>query len=422
MNTRWCADRLDATNHAKILMADMAQYMEVNNGSVAIKMGRFEFCADALLGLIEHHYSIDDETLLEELEASLRESFKTDNKLSNPQKLLREFDSRCGKLLSSQSDFIFISSIGIRNVTPSPCVIKGCSIQFHAALPEKFKEARQRLLKISNPIKVNAENENYIFVEVQVKAVNDASAFAMATEALAIYRSLLQLRFEKTISMFSGPNGNHTYPADAIAKMGNIHTIHRTDGSAVREAHWAEDTPNLAPPAKFKDFDSAQVKLNHMLEKMSQSPIEYQEFCRKTLVNYSNALDTTDPQAKFVKLWLCLELLTNSDTAEHIIKRTAFFYADGGIAKAELRSLRAYRNSHVHGGKQLPRMGMKNWTLCTFIETILHFVISNHFQFSKPSQWHEFMSSTTDIASIDEQISRLELVKKFTTPSPEEEE
>jgi hypothetical protein len=193
--------------------------------------------------------------------------------------------------------------------------------------------------------------------------------------------------------------------------------MHQLSGEPAREAHWYEDFPNSSSPTTIDKFSDADERIGRMLQKIQRAPLEYQEFCTKFIAAYTNALDTRDEEAKLVKFWLCLELLTGADDAKSIIKRIAFFYSNQKLVTAQLRALRAARNSHVHAGAKPARLGLKNFMLVEFIENLIVFVISNHFKFETRQQWWDFMSTTTDIKSIDQQIARLKMVKKFALPS-----
>lgn len=417
MTTRWSVDGLAVENHALTLMREITQYLSLHNGSVSIQMGQYEYLADALFGLIDHGYTIDDDTLFDELEESLRAIFKTDGTLSDAKKLLRELDRRCGILLANQSDYVLITSVSVHGGIPKARNINGCIINFHEFLPEKYRQARESLLQIPNPAKVNCENDGYLFVEVLVKSVNERTAFLTAAEALAVFRALCQLHLSKSVQMFLGPGLRHKYPTELAFRLGNIHTIHLPSGDKADEVHWYENLPNLSKPGKINQLQVIDERLDRQLLKLEAASREYRQFCLRSLHAFAEALDTRDAEAQFVKLWLCLELLTGADDAKQIIKRVSFFYGDQQVAAAQLRALRAARNSHVHAGAKPARMDMKNFRLAIFVENLLTFAIGNHFGCERASEWHEFMNTTTDVKSIDQQILRLEMVKKFSKPN-----
>ena len=421
MASKWSADGQEVENSARALLGEMNQFMSLENGTVTTRMGHYAFLADALYGLAKHHYAIDDDTIFREFENSIREQFKRDGKLSDPKRLMAEFDQRCQKLLAVQSSFILITSIGLRRGVPKFRIINGCAIKFHRELPKKYQKARSKFLEIKNPINVNAENDGYLFVVCRVKGINALTAFNAGLEALAIYRALCQLQFARRINVFGGPGMTPKYSSELAFRLGNIHTMHLENGSGATETMWHQDLPNFYKPTNVTRIDVVEKRMGQMLRKLNGAPDGYRKFCGRVLLAFAEALDTNDGEARFVKLWLCLELLTGADDAKRIIKRVSFFYAEQEISSAQLQALRAARNSHVHAGTKPARMDLKNFRLAEFVEHLLVFVISNHFKFTRESQWHDFMSTTTDVKSIDEQIERLRLVKKFTKASEVED-
>lgn len=417
MAARWWVDGLTMENYARALMGEIAPLMSVEDGKVSILMGQYEFLSDSLFGLLEHGYAIDHTTLFHAFEDALRECFKVDQKLSAPKKLAAEFDKKCGKLLSKQSEFILITSINLKVGVFQARSIRGCALKFYRNLPRKYVKGRNTLLAIKNSINVNVENDGYLFVEVKTRNINDRTAFEFATEALAIYRAIYQLFFSNPIQMFAGPEMSHKYPSDLALKLGNIHTMHLESGESAADAHWFEDHPNFSEPINVSDIAGLDKNVAKMLRKLTNWSQEYRGFCERILLAFADAMDTRDPEAHFVKLWLCLELLTGADDAKTIIKRVSFFYAQQDIAAAQLRALRAARNSHVHAGATPGRMDLKNFRLGVFVEHLFVFALANHFKFSRISQWHDFMSTTTDGKSIAEQIARLKMVRKFASPA-----
>lgn len=415
MGSKWEADGQDAENLALAVMREMATDMSLSNGQVGVKLGEYEFAADALYGLIKHDFDMADETLFKEFDKSLKHCFKQDQGLTSAKKLLSEFDRRCGALLRGSKEHVLVTTLSLAKAAPRRRKVQGCEISFHAKLPAKYRAERARVIQFKNKHNVNVENEGYVFAVVKVNAPDNHTAFERGMDALSIYRGLCQLHTRKTIRMFPR-DGDSRYPSDSALKLGNLHTMHGVDGKVSIEAHWFEDFPRHEPPTTFDGLPLLEQEVGKLLAKLARAPAPYRAFCEKLLLNYVAAIDCQDPEARFVKLWLCLELITDADDAKQIIKRVVFFYAQQDFARGLLRSLRAARNSQVHGGAKPPRIGLKNFKMCEFIEHLLLVILGNHFKFSKPSQWQDFMSTTTDTASIEQQIERLKMVKKFVTP------
>lgn len=415
MGSKWEADGLSAENLALAVMNEMAKDMSVDGDRVGVMLGDYEFAADALYGLIKHDFDMADETLFKEFDKALKHCFKQDLALTNAKKLLSEFDTRCGALLRNKKTYVMVTTLSLANAVLHRRTIKGCKISFHAKLPAKYRAERARVIQIKNKHDINVENEGYVFAVVKVSAPDNHTAFEDGMDALSIFRGLCQLHTRKAIRMFP-LDGNARYPSDPTLKLGNLHTMHGVDGKASMEAHWFEDFPRHERPTTFNGLPLLEQEVGKLLAKLARAPAPYRAFCEKLLLNYVAAIDCRDPEARFVKLWLCLELITNVDDAKQIIKRVVFFYAQQDFARGLLRSLRAARNSQVHGGAKPPRIDLKNFKMCEFIEHLLLVILGNHFKFSTSSQWQDFMSTTTDMASIDKQIEQLKMVRRFVTP------
>ena len=114
-----------------------------------------------------------------------------------------------------------------------------------------------------------------------------------------------------------------------------------------------------------------------------------------------------------MKLWSALEKLVKSDNSTIIIKRISFFYEDRAMTKSILESLRKARNINVHSGISPLNVEMKNYHLCEYLERLLRFFIDNPFNNNQLSHMLDFISSATEIRTIDDQINKLIMVKKF---------
>ncbi|SQH75602.1 protein of unknown function [Shewanella benthica] len=69
-----------------------------------------------------------------------------------------------------------------------------------------------------------------------------------------------------------------------------------------------------------------------------------------SLTSYVNALDHSEQEFRFMKLWSVVEKLVKSDETKMIIKRVSFFYENRPVTKEVLSSLRQVRNINVHAG------------------------------------------------------------------------
>ena len=71
----------------------------------------------------------------------------------------------------------------------------------------------------------------------------------------------------------------------------------------------------------------------------------------------------------------------------------------------------------MHAGVKPLNVELKNYNLCFYIENILKFLILNPFKCEKFDTILKFISSPTELNTIDQQIENLHMVKKFISYS-----
>lgn len=415
----WKTDGKDASAHAKFLIDDMKQYLSISQDNiVSARMGAFEFSADALYGFVEPKYSMDASLLFDKFKKAILDTFKEGRGDIDGNRLLKIFEKDCASSLSKKNVYFLITSVNISSVeTPINRVIDGCEIIFHKKLPLEFEKSRIDLIsEIPNKLNISCDNDDYLYVSIKVSATEHLTAFSMAMKVFDIYRGLMQIYFVKK-TRFSLSDVVIRYDSDCVLRPGNIHTLHLPDGNRAVDCYWTEDVANLSPPRNIVKFGRADENVSIAISKLGVAKRPYFDLCAKSIINYVLAISKEDLESRFMSLWLCLELITNSDDADGVIKRVTFFFGNPNVEKATLRALRKARNSQVHAGVIPLNLEMKNFRLCSFVDSMLIYLIHNHYEFDNPQDFFDFMSCSTDIDSIDKQISRLELVKKFIEKS-----
>ncbi|OEZ68276.1 hypothetical protein JAB5_50260 [Janthinobacterium sp. HH103] len=372
MAISWKSDGKDASGYVNSLISEIKKYLSFNeDGAVSIRMGTFEFLADALYGFVDHKYPLNAEFLFRKFENSIREAYKDGKGNIDGAKILRIFEKDCSSALQKKNEFFLVTSINFStSENPEGRIIDGCEISFHKKIPVIYKRHRADLIKeIQNKLKVKRDNFGYTYMVIKVIAPEHLTAFASAMRVFDIYRGLWQIYFSKKIS-FSLSEAGIRYNSDCILKPGNLHTLHLPDGRRAADCYWTEDFINSSPPVNIIDFQKIDDLTGEAIGKLGKAERPYFELCTKALINYVLAISKNDAEARFLSLWLCLEFVTNSDNADGIIKRLIFFFADRDVEKAILRSLRQARNSHVHAGVVPLNINMKNFRLCFFVDAM----------------------------------------------------
>ena len=177
--------------------------------------------------------------------------------------------------------------------------------------------------------------------------------------------------------------------------MAPIQTLHDEDGKLVTDGYWynpnfTEDAPVFAPRNKHRDLFSENTKW--AIESIQKSP--FRDELREVLLRYTNALDQSDLDVAFMKLWSLLEKITNTvgSNYDETIKRTIRFDVDHIEAKQILNQMRWRRNNFVHAANS----ASENDQLCSitkeFVDWHIENLLHNRFDVKSLSEYGEFLS------------------------------
>ena len=378
------------------------------DGKVSYQIG-IDFYFDALFGKVIHSYNLDYDVLYNEFTLSITDTFKANN-LSKPNEILNNFKTRCDDILRNKDKYILVTSINLKNTyLPKRRKINDCTLSFSKDIPAKYMKARQKLLEEHAELSLS-EQEEFLFVSISVQASNIKTAYMNAMGALDILRAVWQLGFRKNIN-FLAASKEHEYPTDSIISLGQMHSLHLDNGKEAWKRAWYEPRYQTTQPTTFKEFALAEANLDALLSKIRRSP--FREHLNNSLISYINALDQNEQEFRFIKLWSALEKLVKTDDSKMLIKRVSFFYDKREETKEILESLRKARNINAHSGIKPFNVEMKNFQMCKYLDDLLRFFIHNPFKYKSIHKIIDFISLPTEHETIDEQISNLNMVKKF---------
>jgi len=379
-----------------------------STGSVGYNM-ESTFYFDALFSLVTHNHNLDNETLYSYFKLSLQQCFKK-NKILKPDDILREFDRIVNAKITELKSFTLFTSINIKNIYQLPKKkVHGCTITFHNVIPKKYLSPRLAQLA-SQPDYEFTEQENYTFVTITTKAINQEHAFKNSMKSMDILRAILQVGFLKNMQLISN-HREHEYPTKSIVQHGKIHTLHLPNGKSASKDFWYEPNYKESKAISLKAPERTSKELSRRLNQLNNSP--YYEHCVSVIASYADAIDSTDTELRFMKLWVTLEKLTMTDNSEKIAKRVAFFYQERSLYEKLLESLRCSRNTHIHGGNKPINIELKNYQLCSIIEHLIKFTLANAFKLSSRQEIQDLISSPTESKTLRSQIAFLKMVQKF---------
>lgn len=420
MNAKWVTtnqrQQTDAADTGvKDLIGEIKTRLSLNSDGNVSEKADAEFLVDALFGKMRHSFTLDHDVLFHEFRMAVNNAYKSDQQLVTPDKILRKFEENCNHHLKNKIRYTLITSISLNNIhLTRRRYVNGCVLNFSKHVPRKYAASRQKLIGEHTTQNRNLSDKmDFIYISVTLEAPNYLTAFMKAMKAVDMVRSIWQLQIKKNMN-FLALEKQQKYPSDSVVKLGLAHTLHLQNGKSAWNGLWYErHTSDVA--IQIKNFDTADLRLGKYLNLLNNKNknIEYKDFLHTIFVSYINALDQSEQDFRFMKLWLTLELITGSDDAKTLIKMVSFFYKNRAVEKAILQSLRDARNVNVHAGVKPPNVELKNFQMCEYIEHLLRFFLENPFKYEKLYELRAFISSNTEVSAIDDEIRRLKLVKKF---------
>lgn len=404
MNVKW-----DKKQGHKPLVSDIKTYFKIDdNGNVSNTFG-IEFQIDALFSNVDHSYNLDHDVLYENFYAAVISVFKS-NQLTKPDEILSKFKKKCDEGLREKKKYFLLTSISLNNnYRLKRRKINGCVINFYREIPKKYECARYELIEKHEKLHLT-EQKDYVFVSVSVLAPDVKTAFKNSIAALDTLRAILQLDFQKSIQLFSS-NDKDKYSSNSVISLGQVHTLHLDSGKNAWGNVWYEPDFINKEAIKIRNFPLTDKNLTLRLNSLNKSP--FSAHLLSPLASYINALDHSEQEFRFMKLWSVIEKLVNSDDTNMVIKRVSFLYENRAINKEVLKSLRQARNINVHAGIKPLNVEMKNFSLCGYIEVLLNFFINNPFKYDNLNKVIDFISLPTELQTIDQQIKNLKMVKEF---------
>jgi hypothetical protein len=130
---------------------------------------------------------------------------------------------------------------------------------------------------------------------------------------------------------------------------------------------------------------------------------------------YCKALDETDPNKSFQKLWAVLECITGTirNNYDKTVKRASFLYEESSQHKQILNHLRNCRNKSIHQGKAYLKCENLVYNLKEYVERLLSFEIWFAYKFNSLEDLWLFLDSPSGTSDIDKMVKLLEAARRF---------
>lgn len=309
-------------------------------------------------------------------------------------------------LATKELQYRLLTTISVRQTDiPATVSCLGTKIRFLAgSFPGRYTD-HEKLIK-EHVTKVPEAPSSYTRVIVSVKAKSHDAAFAKAMRALDLQRALWCLMGNSRMQITFGTPS--LKPINAV-RLGGHHTLHLPDGKRAREGIWFDPGYVEAPVFGFTKASVVRKKCRWALRRLRLS--RYSEQLTSALVRYVRALDESDANTAFLRLWTAIESLTTPDVADYekLVRRCAFLIQETDFHRQMLEHLREYRNSSVHAGEYSERARTLCFQLQLYFNALIWFHIRNATFFASLDEANQFLDTPPDKLVIGRQV---ELARK----------
>jgi len=201
-----------------------------------------------------------------------------------------------------------------------------------------------------------ADKKNYTKVSVVVNSKSLLDAYDKAFYYLEIFRSLLCLRLNHLFELRI--NDRELKPINKI-QQGEYSTLHKLSGE-VAEKDTYSFIPDYKEAVPLNLSENKRVTINKSIRRFvnqfNRCKNKHQKTIGKALFYYVNAFDETNKYVSFLRSWMVLEILTDTDQYDILIRRaTAMFKKESKAYQIQImEALRLLRNEFVHKGDAGP--------------------------------------------------------------------
>ena len=300
-------------------------------------------------------------------------------------------------------DYVLACSLRITNYKGVRRTSLGnATISFHRGLPVRFDRTalseQMQELSLSVP-----DNATHVLVRVSARTLS--GAFENAQSSIDLMRGLWNYGLNARVvrRFHSGP----PRPVNAILP-GGVYTLHEPDGRLIPETFWYDqqtfrDSWTYNPDKHWPHAQAVALRFRARLR-----AIKYRADLETAFVRYTRALDHSDHDICFHRLWNVLEYLTVPPPGKYdkLISRAAFVapQKDHRLTCLVLEHLREVRNALIHEGGAHSNMEAYVYQLKRITELVLRFHLRNGMRFNSRGQAAEYLDIPTDLAILKQRV------------------
>lgn len=133
------------------------------------------------------------------------------------------------------------------------------------------------------------------------------------------------------------------------------------------------------------------------------------------------ALDESDPNTAFIRLWGALEMLVVPGQADYakLVQRCAFLFNDTEFHRQLLEHLREYRNTNVHAGEESEQARTHCYQLQIYFVALLRFHLGNAKFFQSLDEANLFLEFPPDEKELKRRSQLIDKAIRYRKPQTE---
>lgn len=383
-----------------------------SSGKVTFNAFEFEDCAAVLFNIIECNGDVPESDKHKMVHGAL---FSAGHKgIITASTILSEFRKLESAFLKQPpSQYVLCTSLSVTRFSkPKSINADGGSIKFLRNLPPEFAEPANKLLHTGQRSLPAKPPNNYLTVQISVNARSPEAAANQAFEVLDLIRGIwnFRLNIHRPMRYSSGIRN----PVNLLVS-GPLQTLHLPTGELATDMWWYD--PDYQHPLKPYDIN----KSLKMLFRFGNSARKIlSSHCNKNIIEtgireYCRALDHTNWNTAFLKLWSVLESLTHTemDNYKVTIRRAAFVWREPDYHKEILNHLRELRNSFVHANKSSNSIELYMYQLKRYVEAMIRFHLGRGRIFSNIEEAADFLDLPTNLDILKKKNKMLNMARRF---------
>jgi len=261
--------------------------------------------------------------------------------------------------------------------------------------------------------------QHWMWLIARGTARSNEEALDRAIRSVDLMRGIWNLGHGAGTAWSMDPDVSHG-PTSVIL-VGPVFTVHEIT-TTPKPGSWAFD-PTYCPgreepqtwPLQNERWNDVRFLETRISPEILQAPMR--PFVTEAVIRYCRALDTPDPESRFVALWGVLEHLTGPGaalTSKTLLKRVGNTYSEWSqLDRITLEMLREQRDASVHRGvaSQFRKAALS--ILINTASDLLVVLLKNHHEFLSRERFWEFLDLPAERQRLEDAIALRQLAMKL---------